>query len=55
MVSYTEWTEIVFEVAPNDVAATEVISWAAAEWNHRKAALKDASKREAREHARSQV
>lgn len=55
MVEYTQWTQIVFEVAPNDVPAPEVISWAAAEWNHRKPALQDASKREAREHARSQL
>lgn len=55
MVSYTEWTEIVFEVAPDSADATDVISWAAAEWNHRKEALEAASKSEARDHARSEV
>lgn len=55
MVEYTEWTAIVFDVAPDDAPATEVVSWAADRWGERKEALKNASKREARQWARQQL
>lgn len=54
MVEYTEWTSIVFEVAPDDVPASDVISWAAAEWNHTPE-LRTASRQEARQHAQAEV
>lgn len=55
MVSYSEWTSIVFEVAPDSADATEVISWAAARWRERKSDLEDASQREARNWADRQL
>lgn len=55
MVEYQKWTSIVFDVAPADADASEVISWAASEWNRRKSALQDATVREARDHARSRL
>lgn len=51
MVTYTEWTSIVFEVAPTGATQQDIISWAAARWNERKEGLKAASKREARQWA----
>lgn len=55
MVSYQKWTEIVFRVAPDDAAAPDVISWAAARWRDRKADLEAATVREAEQWARKQL
>lgn len=55
MVEYQKWTSIVFDVAPADADASDVISWAAARWNEKKEALQDATVREAREYARSEL
>jgi hypothetical protein len=54
MVSYTEWTAIVFELV-GDEDATEVISWASDRWNERKSDLEDATTAEAREWARGRL
>lgn len=50
MVSYTEWTSIVFDLAGDrrGVTQQEIISWAAKRWNERKSDLKAASREEAR-------
>lgn len=55
MVTYQQWTSIVFDVAPRTADAPEVISWAASRWRERKSDLQDASKREARDWARRQI
>lgn len=55
MVTYTEWTSIVFEVAPADADAPDVISWAAARWRERKEDLRAASKADARRYAQREV
>lgn len=55
MVTYTEWTSIVFEIAPSSASAPEVVSWAAARWRERKADLLDASRTEARKWAAEQL
>lgn len=55
MVEYQKWTSIVFQVAPDSADASEVISWAASEWNQRKADLQAATVSEARQHAESRL
>lgn len=55
MVSYTEWTSIVFDVAPSSAEASEIVSWAAARWRERKSDLEDATEAEARSWARSKL
>lgn len=55
MVSYTKWTSIVFDVAPSDAEASEVVSWAAARWRERKADIQAATVTEARDWAADQL
>lgn len=49
MVEYSEFVSLVFEQAPSNAEATEVVSWAADRWNDRRDDLQDASKREVRD------
>lgn len=55
MVDYQTWTSIVFEVAPDDADAPDVVSWAAARWRERKEDLKQATRSEARQWAAGQL
>jgi hypothetical protein len=55
MVSYIDWTEVVFDVVDGRAEATEVVSWAAEQWRENKSGLKAASKSEARQWAQNRL